>query len=81
MIIDYKHIFNKSNYNYKNTSIFIMAQEKVNFYFTFFFAIRGVESRTFSYNIVLPRASRTFSYTMTSHSESNSFSYNDVRNQ
>jgi len=26
----------------------IMAQEKVKFYFTFFFAIRGGESRTFS---------------------------------
>jgi hypothetical protein len=26
----------------------IMAQEKVKFYFTFFFAIRGDESRTFS---------------------------------
>jgi len=25
-----------------------MAQEKVKFYFTFFFAIRGDESRTFS---------------------------------
>jgi len=31
-----------------NNSILLMAQEKVKFYFTFFFAIRGDESRTFS---------------------------------
>ena len=30
-----------------------MAQEKVKFYFTFFFAIRGDESRTFSTSNIL----------------------------
>ena len=33
---------------------FILVQEKVTFYFTFFFAIRGGESRTFSTSNVFP---------------------------